>query len=74
LADPSMGNDGTVHDHLGDVFFKQGKTKDAIAQWQASLKAFDSAAASENDPEEVAKVGKKLESAKVRLAKETNRK
>jgi len=74
LADPRMGNDGTVHDHLGDVFFKQGKTKDAIAQWQASLKAFNGAAPTENDPEEVAKVGKKLESAKVRLAKETNRK
>ena len=69
-----IGNDGTVHDHLGDVYFKQGKTKDAITQWQASLKAFDSAAPSDNDPEELAKVGKKLENAKVRLAKETNRK
>ena len=29
--------DPTVHDHLGDVLFKQGKVKEAIAQWQMSL-------------------------------------
>jgi hypothetical protein len=54
------------------VYFKLGKTKDAITQWQASLKDFQSGAQSDSDPEEVASVGKKLESARVRLAKETN--
>ena len=63
--------DPTVHDHLGDVYFKLGKTKDAITQWQASLKEFQAGAQSDSDPEEVASVGKKLESARVRLAKET---
>ncbi len=32
--------DPTVHDHLGDVYFKEGKIREAIAQWQASLKEF----------------------------------
>ena len=69
-----IGQDATVHDHLGDVYFKLGKTKDAIAQWQASLKEFQTGSQSDSDPEEIASVGKKLESARVRLAKETNQK
>jgi tetratricopeptide (TPR) repeat protein len=69
-----IGQDATVHDHLGDVYFKLGKTKDAIAQWQASLKVFQAGAQSESDPEEIASVGKKIEGARVRLAKETKQK
>jgi tetratricopeptide (TPR) repeat protein len=69
-----IGQDATVHDHLGDVYFKLGKTKDAIAQWQASLKVFQAGAQSDSDPEEIASVGKKIESARVRLAKETKQK
>lgn len=62
--------DPTVHDHLGDVYFRQGKLKDAIAQWESSLKNWDTSAPADLDPTEVAKVQKKLEGAKVRLAKE----
>jgi tetratricopeptide (TPR) repeat protein len=69
-----IGQDPTVHDHLGDVYFKLGKTKDAITQWQASLKEFQAGSQSDRDPEEIASLGKKLESARVRLAKETNQK
>jgi len=69
-----LGQDATVHDHLGDVYLKLGKTKEAIAQWQASVKEFESGPASENDPDELSKVTKKLESARVRLAKETDKK
>jgi tetratricopeptide (TPR) repeat protein len=69
-----MGQDATVHDHLGDVYMKLGKTKEAIAQWQASVKEFESGPTSDNDPEELSKVSKKLESARVRLAKETTQK
>ena len=29
-----MSHDPTVHDHLGDVLFRKGKTREAIAQWQ----------------------------------------
>ncbi len=63
--------DPTVHDHLGDVYFKEGRIRDAIKQWDASLKEWENAAPSEAEPNEIAKVQKKLEDAKVRLAKET---
>jgi tetratricopeptide (TPR) repeat protein len=65
--------DPTVHDHLGDVYAKLGKTKEAVAQWQASLKEFQTGAPSENDPEEVAKVTKKLDDAQAKLARESRR-
>ncbi len=65
--------DATIHDHLGDVYFKQGKIKEAIAQWQSSLKEWSTGPASEVEPEDVAKVQKKLDSARVRLAKGPNR-
>jgi tetratricopeptide (TPR) repeat protein len=62
--------DPTIHDHLGDVYFKQGRIKEAIAQWQSSLKEWDGSLPADKEPEEIAKVQKKLENARVRLAKE----
>ena len=67
-----LPHDATIHDHLGDVFTRQGKLKEAIAAWQKSLKEWESSAPSEIDPAEIAKVQKKLEGAKVRLAKEAS--
>lgn len=64
-----IGEDPTVHDHLGDVYFKLGKMKDAVAQWQASLAQFRKSP-DDADPAEVAKVTRKLEDARVKLAKE----
>jgi tetratricopeptide (TPR) repeat protein len=63
--------DPTIHDHLGDVYAKLGKTREAIGQWQASLREFQKAPAGETDPEEVAKVNRKLDEAQAKLAKET---
>ena len=62
--------DPTIHDHLGDVYFKEGKTKEAIAQWQSSLKQYNQGAPSDAEPDEIAKVQKKLDSARVAQAKE----
>lgn len=67
----SMTKDPTVHDHLGDVYFHEGKIREAIAQWQNSLQEWQNSPPSDLDHAEVAKVQKKLEDAKVRLAKET---
>ncbi|MBK9166869.1 MAG: tetratricopeptide repeat protein [Bryobacterales bacterium] len=64
--------DPTVHDHLGDVYFEQGRLKDAIAQWQLSLKEWQASSKADTDANEIAKVTKKLESARVRLAKENS--
>jgi tetratricopeptide (TPR) repeat protein len=65
--------DPTVHDHLGDVYAKLGKTKEAVAQWQASLNEFKKAPAAEADPDEVARVSKKLDDAQAKLARESRR-
>lgn len=65
-----LSKDPTVHDHLGDVYFKQGKLKEAIAQWERSLTEWSHSAPADKDPAEIAKVQKKLDTAKVRLAKE----
>jgi tetratricopeptide (TPR) repeat protein len=62
------GKDPTVHDHLGEVYFRQGKIREAIQQWEASIAEMKAAPPSEQDPEELAKVTKKLETAKVRVA------
>lgn len=62
--------DPTIHDHLGDVYFKEGKLKEAIAQWQSSLQEASTGAASDMEPEDIAKVQKKLDNARIKLAKE----
>jgi tetratricopeptide (TPR) repeat protein len=67
-----LSTDPTVHDHLGDVYLKQGKVKEAILQWQASLNEWKSSPPAEADSEEVAKVSRKLENAKTRIAKESH--
>src|SRR3954447_7694484 len=64
--------DATVHDHLGDVYFKEGKIEEAIGQWQSSLKEWKSGPSADVEPEDVAKVQKKLESASVKLTKAQN--
>jgi len=65
-----VSRDPTVHDHLGDVCFQKGRLKDAISQWEFSLREFGLGAKAEMDPVEIAKIQKKLDRAKVRLAKE----
>ena len=62
--------DATVYDHLGDVYLSRNKLKDAIKQWERSIKEWQASAPSETDPAEIAKVQKKLEKARVRLASE----
>jgi tetratricopeptide (TPR) repeat protein len=71
LAVDKVGKDPTVHDHLGDVYFKQGKIKEAIQQWETSISGWKVAAPGDQDPVEQAKVTKKLEGAKVRIAEKT---
>jgi tetratricopeptide (TPR) repeat protein len=68
-----IGKDPTVHDHLGDIYFKQGKTRDAIIQWQASMQEYEAGVSQDMDAADAAKISKKLEGAKVRLAKEDKR-
>ncbi len=69
-ASQHMGADPTVQEHLGDLYQKTGRLKLAAAHWERALQEWNKTVASEVDQEEQAKVQKKLESAKVRLAKE----
>ena len=66
-----MSRDPTVHDHLAEVYFREGKLREAIAQWQSSLREYQAGPPSDMDQAEFSKVQKKLEDAKVRLARET---
>ncbi|MGB6742858.1 MAG: tetratricopeptide repeat protein [Terracidiphilus sp.] len=62
--------DPTVHEHLGDLYEKTGRIRLAAAQWEMSLDEFAKSSPADIDPGDVSKVQKKLESARVRLAKE----
>jgi tetratricopeptide (TPR) repeat protein len=64
--------DPTVHDHLGDLYEKTGRIRLAAAQWELSLAQFSKSAAPDVEPTEVSKVQKKLETARVKLAKQDN--
>ena len=66
----SMAKDPTVHEHLGDVYAKEGKLREAIGQWQNALKQWQSNSPGDVEPEEVARVQKKLDEGKVKLARE----
>lgn len=66
--------DATVHDHMGDVLLRESKVREAIAQWQMSLQEFEASSPADVEPGDIAKVKSKLEAARVRLAKEDNRK
>jgi tetratricopeptide (TPR) repeat protein len=63
--------DPTVHDHMAEVLMAESKVKEAVAQWQTSMKEWDASPPADLDAAEAAKVKAKLENARVRLAKET---
>lgn len=64
------GKDPTVHDHLGDVYSKKGDLKAAVAEWELSVRMWQTSAPAEQDSHEIAKVQKKLDQGRVRLARE----
>lgn len=64
-------HDPTVFDHLGDVYARQGRFKDAIVQWQNSLREWKAGAPTDLDPAEVARVQRKLDTARVKVAQES---
>jgi len=70
-ASEKIGSDPTVQAHLGDLYQKTGRLKLATTHWQRALEEWNKTIPAEVDTEEVAKVQKDLESAKVRLAKQT---
>src|SRR5437588_4689094 len=73
-ASQRIGTDPTVHDHLGDVYQKTGRLKLAVAHWERAVAEWNKTVAPEVDTDLFASVQKKLESAKVRLAREQSEK
>jgi Tfp pilus assembly protein PilF len=62
--------DPTVHDHLADLYEKTGRVRQAAAQWEIALKQFAVTSPGDFDPGDVTKVQKKLDGARVKLAKQ----
>ena len=71
-ASQKIGSDPTVQDHLGDLYQKTGRLKQAATQWERALDQWNHSVPAEVDADDVAKVQKKLESAKVKLAQQTS--
>jgi tetratricopeptide (TPR) repeat protein len=69
-ASERMGQDPAVHDHLGELFEKTGRLRLAAAQWEQSLSEYARTVPADAEPSDVNKVQKKLDSARVKLAKE----
>jgi tetratricopeptide (TPR) repeat protein len=69
-ASERMSSDPTIHDHLGELYSKTGRLKLAAAHWERALEEWNRSAPADVDSSDVAKVQKKLESAKVKLARQ----
>jgi tetratricopeptide (TPR) repeat protein len=63
-------NDPTVQEHMGDVYQKTGRLRQAAAHWERAVTEWNKTIPAEIDADNLAKVQRKLESAKVKLAKE----
>jgi tetratricopeptide (TPR) repeat protein len=70
-ASERVSTDPTVHDHLGELYEKTGRLRLAVAQWDQSLAQYARTIPADVDETDVSKVQKKLESAKVKLARES---
>ena len=70
-ASEHMGNDPTVQEHLGDLYQKTGRLKQAAAHWERALQEWAKTVPAEVDQDSVAKTQKKLDAAKVKLARES---
>ena len=70
-ANERNSGDPTIHDHLGEVYEKTGKLKQAVAQWERSLTEYARSLPADADPEDITKVQHKLDNARVKLSKLT---
>ena len=70
-ASQRSAQDPTVHEHLGDLYEKTDRLKQAASQWEESLRLFAKTDPADAEPGEGPRLQKKLDSARVKLAKET---
>jgi tetratricopeptide (TPR) repeat protein len=69
-ASQKINTDPTVHDHLGDLYQKTGRLKLAATNWERALTEWNRMIAADVDPGDQARVQTKLDSAKMKLARE----
>lgn len=69
-ASQKINTDPTVQDHLGDLYQKTGRLKLAAQHWERAVNEWNRTIAAEVDQTDVARVQKKLDAAKVKLARE----
>ena len=69
-ASQKIATDPTVQDHLGDLYQRTGRLKLAAVHWERALAEWNKTVSAEVDTDSLASVQKKLESAKMKLAKE----
>ncbi len=61
--------DPTVHEHLGDLYEKTDRLKQAASQWEESLRLYAKTDPGDAEPGEGTRLQKKLDSARVKLAR-----
>jgi tetratricopeptide (TPR) repeat protein len=71
-ASQHIGTDPTVQEHLGDLYQKTGRLKLAAAHWEQAVQEWNKTVPAELDGDDLAKVTKKLDAAKVKLARENS--
>ncbi|HEY7401957.1 MAG TPA: tetratricopeptide repeat protein [Candidatus Angelobacter sp.] len=67
-------NDATIQDHLGELYARTNRFKLAAAHWEHALDEWNKSVPADVDQQDVARVTKKLESTKVKLAQQTQQK
>ena len=67
-------NDATIQDHRGELYARTNRFKLAAAHWERALDEWNKSVPADVDQQDVARVTKKLESTKVKLAQQTQQK
>ncbi len=69
-ASDRLSSDPTVQDHLGELYAKTGRLKLAAAHWENALQAWNKSVPADVDANDVQRVQRKLESARMKLARQ----
>ena len=64
-------SDPTINEHLADLYQKTGRLKLAATHWERALAEWGKTVEAEVDPTDVARIQKKLDAVRVKLAKES---
>ena len=70
-ASQRQDSDPTINEHLADLYQKTGRLKLAATHWERALVEWGKTVETEVDPADLARVQKKLDAVRVRLAKES---